>query len=443
MKSNSSNEITKRFLTLFDSLEKQVNGRNIEPDHVFRRKAMAKLVETPFPGRKDENWKYTNITRVLKPHYLTTAASTGTRKTLPPDNRPSLNAYRLIFFNGVLQPALSDLTALRKSVDVLPISEALKHIESKVEIEKHFYNNIDGAANAFSLLNTAFAHNGWYIKIAEGVNLDKPILVWHVIEPQLSSIFIHPQLIVVNEKDSEMQLVEYFTSEKPKDSCLINSSVSFFLRQNAGCQYYRIQNIDDQTFLIHQTSVSQDSHSRFDSNSLDLGGSVVRNNLEVILNQSGSEAHLMGVYIASGNQHIDNQTFIDHASPHCMSNELFKGILGGHSKGVFNGKVLVRQDAQKTNAFQQNGNLLLSPTATMNSKPQLEIFADDVKCSHGATIGQLDEDALFYLQTRGLNRVEAKNILQYAFVGEVIERFTSQEVRELAEKLIHHKIHSL
>jgi Fe-S cluster assembly protein SufD len=224
------------------------------------------------------------------------------------------------------------------------------------------------------------------------------------------------------------------------DNSFINSGVAIYLGENAQLSHYRYQYDTASNYYVNNTRIFQDANSTYSSYVLDTGGKSVRNNLYTYLKGSNTNTNYYGGYLVSGKQHIDNQTFIDHAMPHCESNELYKGILDDRSSGVFNGKVMVRPDAQKTNAFQQNSNLVLSPDAKMNTKPQLEIYADDVKCSHGATVGQLDEQSMYYLRSRGLNKGEAKRLLQFAFIAEVVESFENDQMRDFAEQIVREKM---
>ncbi|MEZ4986446.1 MAG: Fe-S cluster assembly protein SufD [Saprospiraceae bacterium] len=246
----------------------------------------------------------------------------------------------------------------------------------------------------------------------------------------------HPQHFVKAAAGSQLTILESFHDLEEATPSFINAATHIEVAANAHLHYYRLQGAGRESLVVNNTIVRQHRDSVFSHYALDLGGKVVRNNLAATHLDSNLETHYYGVYFGNGNQHIDNQTFIDHAMPHCQSNELYKGIMTDYARGVFNGKVTVRQDAQKTNAFQQNSSLVLSANAIMDTKPQLEIFADDVRCSHGATVGQLDESSVFYLRSRGLSPANARRLLQEAFLGEVVDNMPHEAIRTYAHQLI-------
>ena len=248
---------------------------------------------------------------------------------------------------------------------------------------------------------------------------------------------ISPQKIIVAGENSKITVIEtYHNLTNSQQTYFTNTVTQLVLKRNAIVDHYRIQDEDETAYFINNTEIEQLRDSTYSSYSVDLGGKLVRNNLSSILKDSGTNTNFYGLYVGVNKQHIDNQTFIDHAYPHCDSNELYKGILMDKAKGVFNGKIMVRRDAQKTNAFQQNHSLVLSKTAKMNSKPQLEIFADDVKCSHGATIGQLNKEALYYMRSRGLSEKEAVSILKQAFLTEITELIKIDQLKEKVEQML-------
>ena len=281
------------------------------------------------------------------------------------------------------------------------------------------------------------ARHGLFIHVAKNAVIEKPVYLIHLAAPGETPTFSSYLNIAIAEQSSEASFIEGLFELPGAEGTYFNNLVNRFrVKPNAHIHHYRLQQEGREGFLISNADVEQDGDSTFSSYAIDLGGRLVRNNLVTTLNNPGTGTNFYGVYFAKGEQHIDNHTFIDHAVPHCISNELYKGILTDKAHGVFNGKVMVRRDAQKTNAFQQNSSLVLSDKAQMDSKPQLEIFADDVRCSHGATIGQLDESAVFYLRSRGLSDDQARFMLQQAFLEEVIEFMKLEPVRAFAEQLI-------
>jgi Fe-S cluster assembly protein SufD len=290
---------------------------------------------------------------------------------------------------------------------------------------------------AFSLLNLAFSKNGLFLYVPKNAQATKLLHIQHITEECGVSFMVPTQIFGLVEQGGNASIIESFHHVGEENSSyFINGLNRFEIKANASLTHYKLQKESSKAYQVTNSGITQERDSIFTSHVIDAGGRMVRNNLNTELKGSGTETNYYGVYYATGDSHIDNQTFIDHAVPHCESNELYKGILDDHGVGVFNGKVLVRQDAQKTNAYQQNSSLVLSQTATMNAKPQLEIFADDVRCSHGATIGQLDEQSVFYLKSRGVPEPDARKLLQNAFLGEVIEKIENEVIKDYAESLI-------
>jgi Fe-S cluster assembly protein SufD len=286
-------------------------------------------------------------------------------------------------------------------------------------------------------LNQAFARDSILITVGDNVAIDRLVTISHTFTECSKSVISGPQIFGFMGKASSLSLLECFQGENP----------GFFIVQNrfnigaeASLMHYKLQELGSENFLIYNNLAEQQSSSSYTHFNIDLGGRVVRNNISAIHRGSNLVSNLFGVFPGTGEQHVDTQSLIDHAMPHCESHELYRQVLKDKSRGVFNGKVMVRQDAQKTNAYQQNDTILVSDTARMDSKPQLEIFADDVRCSHGATIGQLDENAIFYLKSRGLNDSEARFLLEWAFINEVLEKIEQEEVREFLSDRVRYKV---
>ncbi len=428
-------ESKKRFEDLFDILEEGLNGRRDQPLHGFRLAAMEKFKTLDFPTRRDEEWKYTSVNRILQ---LPLQEGKGfpvseelVRAHLLQD------VYPVVLLNGRLEKKWSVLSGLPEGLTILPVEDAIQDSRYADMIGQAIRNALEKASHPFIPLNLAFAANGIFIHVAANAVIEKPVQFLFVNggdEPA----FVNPQLLVHAERNSQVSVVEsYEGGENPGFTNTVNR---FYLGKNARVFHYKWQNEGAESFQINQTEVRQEQDSVYSSFALDLGGRLVRNNLEAIHLGQGVHTDFYGVYLAGGEQHIDNHTFLDHALPNCTSNELYKGIITDKANGVFNGKVIVRPDAQKTNAFQKNSTLVLSPTAGMDSKPQLEIFADDVRCSHGATIGQLDESSVFYLRSRGLNLAEARALLQHAFLMEALENIPLETVKTRMENLIIQKL---
>lgn len=432
--------IKTHFRSLFEVYERNLNGHRNHQIHALRLKAMAELETLPFPTRRDEDWKYTSVTRMLDPVYREGTPVSLAGSQVDAFSIQNLQANRLVFINGVFNAEHSNLEGLPDGVVVKPISEALQIEAFRANIEENLTTQSNNINGAFLALNTAFAKNGYFIYVPKNTVVEQPIHLSYIAAPDEQPFFCHPQLIVVADRNSQLSLLESYNALEGTGVYFTNAVSRFILKENAIVYHYKLQNEGLEAFQVNNTFVEQDRKSNFSSFAVDLGGQIVRNNLSAVHKGQNLETHFYGAYLGTGNQHIDNQTFIDHALPHCQSNELYKGVLADKARGVFNGKVIVRPDAQKTNAYQQNSSLVLSPTAVMDAKPQLEIFADDVRCSHGATIGQLDETSVFYLRSRGLNNEQARALLKHAFLKEVLDNMPSDAIRNAFDELVMKKL---
>jgi Fe-S cluster assembly protein SufD len=372
------------------------------------------FLENGFPTTKDEDWKYTSLKKIIANDF--SVEKTGSNVDATEIAKHSLSfKNQLIFVNGKLiaSPQIKGVT----------ISD---------------YSDFESRNNdAIMNLNASICSNGFSITVDKNTVVDKAIeiLFFTTTENNFSQ---YRNLVVVGE-NSEVKFVEKIQNIN-NSSSFVNHFTQINCDKNTKVEYNKIQNNNPDTKLIDTVDVYQNQDSTCDVNTLIFGGSFTRNNLNFEQNGSNCESNMNGVSVLDDNQFADNHTFVDHKSAHCRSNEMYKGVYLGSSKGVFNGKIMVRQDAQKIDAFQSNNNLLLSETSTIDSKPQLEIYADDVKCSHGCTIGQLDEDALFYMRSRGIGIAEAKAILTYAFASEAINNITVEPVQLLAQQLLAKKL---
>ncbi len=434
---NKTSEALARYRTLFNLKEKQLNGQKNRRQHLIRRRAMEQLEATGFPDRKDENYKYTNVRKITKQAYREGKKATIGEKTVKSVAFENLEAYEIVLVNGILDKNLSKISNLEKGLNINNTISAFENKRAGSLIEEALSSEL--GANAFVALNTAFADNGIFIHITKNAVVNKPIHISNITISETEAFFTSPQVLVIAEANSQVNIIETYHSIN-NGTYFTNAVSRFIAKANAHIHHYKLQNESENAFQINNTIVTQERDASYSSYAIDLGGKIVRNNLSVILKATNTHTNLYGVYLANGDQHIDNQTFIDHAFPHCESNELYKGIIDDRARAVFNGKVNVRPDAQKTNAFQQNSSLVLSDKAVMNAKPQLEIFADDVRCSHGATIGQLDEGLIYYLRTRGMSLEQAKSLLQFAFLDEVLLHFKLENVRTKAESLVSEKL---
>ena len=417
-----------RYKSLFKQRADQLNGAKDTRFFSLKTAAMDRLGTIAFPHPKNEDWKYTNLTRFLK----TTYSQVGDPLRDVSYNPPILSdAFSIRFVNGKFDAQNSDLDKMDDGVDLFTIEQALNVPEFGGKVQTELDKIIDHGATGFELLNLGFVEKGWVLRIQEDTSLSKPVQMIYEINHREESMMVSHLLLVFVGTGAKVKILEANIGTDNGSDYFKNVQNRFVVEENATLQYYKVQEEGPIGHLIHHTEVTQEKASHFSSLQVDLGGKLIRNNIYAQHLSELVTTDLYGVYLAEGErQHIDNQTFIDHAYPNCQSNELYKGIIAGHSKAVFNGKVIVRPDAQKINAFQQNANLVLSDHAEVNTKPQLEIFADDVRCSHGATIGQLDPQAMYYLQTRGLSKVVAEELLKKAFLHEVFTRLEGDETAD-------------
>ncbi|MCB0332364.1 MAG: Fe-S cluster assembly protein SufD [Bdellovibrionales bacterium] len=433
--SSESNE-PKWFQQNFHSLEHSLNGLRESSFHQKRQSAYDRFSQLGFPTPKNEDWKYTNLRPVVAQVLeRATAESVKSVDASLVENHavPGLEAPRLCFVNGFFSKELS-VTELPKGCTFISLSELL-HDDThplRDQFEERFCSLSQGSDDAISLFHNAFVEDGLILHIAKDASLDKPIeaLFFGTSGPQ--GVVRYPRLFVIAEQGSKATLIERYVSSGDSPS-LTASYGEIFVEANASFTHYRFVMEQDRDSQIARTAVHQERDSRFATTCFSFGGSMVRNEVTPVLDGPGCETVLNGLSVLSGSQHVDNHTIIDHAHPNCESHELYKGIYAERSEGVFCGTIIVRPDAQKTNAIQSNQGLLLDDTASLNSKPQLKIWADDVKCTHGATVGQLDQDALFYLRSRGISKNDAQKLLIQAFAGDVTKEVSIEALRDYAE----------
>ncbi len=425
---------------LFKAHEEGLNGLSSHPISDFKKNAYLQLKEARFPTRKDEDWKYTNVGPILKSPYQQGTATSIDASLLNEYTFDDLDTVKVVVVNGILDKSLSEMDQIPSGATLTSLKDVLQDETKSSVVNKLIQQKSGTDVNTFLPMNLAFSNHGYLIETEANAVVSKPFHFIYINTKGDESHFTHPQLFINTKKSSQVTVIESYHTPDIDASYFNNAANYIHVDQNAKVDHYKLQYESKSAFQINNTIVTQARDSEYSNYTVDLGGKIVRNNLSTELLDSGTQTNYYGVYLGLDKQHIDNQTFIDHAMPHCQSNEMYKGILTDKARGVFNGKVLVRQDAQKTNAFQQNSSLVLSNDAVMDAKPQLEIYADDVKCSHGATIGQLDDNSIFYLKSRGLNDEAAKNLLQKAFIGEVVSEFKleaiqSEVLRKVDEKL--------
>ena len=424
------------FTQLFQQTLYKDRGRAIQDR---RTQALSRFADMRFPTRRDEDWKYTAVNRIVDTEYALPSPVVLGNKWLSGIKTNSFTPNTLVFVNGMLIRELSNMQDRPESVHVMSVQDALENSTTREILDKYFLQNAKD--NVFTTLNTAFSDKGLFVHIPKNSVVKNPIRFVYVITAKSNPVFVNPQHYVLAEANSQVTFVdEYITPDENTNPYFNNIVNRFVLQEGAKVDQYTVQEEGAEAYQVSNTDVWQEANSTYSAYLADLGGRIVRHNANAHQKASGALTNLYGVYHVDGKRHVDNQTYIDHAFPHCQSNELYKGILKDSARGVFNGKVMVRQDAQKINAFQQSSTLLLSEKAVMDSKPQLEIFADDVRCSHGATIGQLDNQALFYLRSRGLTEAAAKAMLTRAFIMDVMDRIEDAQMREYMEARIAKKL---
>jgi Fe-S cluster assembly protein SufD len=436
------------YLSSFMELEERLAASVPSWLHEIRRAAMAGFAEKGFPTTRQEEWRNTNVTPIaVVPFEPASDLGAGATASLagPIGQLPlaDLGCPRLVFINGRFSKRLSTLEALPKGVKVGSLAEALASDGKTLESHLTRYAT-DYTEHAFVALNTAFIEDGAFLEIPKGVVLEKPIYLLYVSDASGLPTVSYPRNLIIAGRESQATIVEAYVgpeaaplfssvgarSLEPEGVYFTNAVSEIAVGEGAVLEYYRIQQESERAFHFGRLQFHQERSSNLATHSIATGGALAREEVKAVLDGEGAEATLEGLYVVTGRQHIDNQTTLDHAQPHCSSREVYKGVLDGESSAVFNGKIIVRKDAQKTDSKQSNKNLLLSEKAIIDTKPALEIYADDVKCTHGATIGQIDPEAVFYLRSRGIGRQEARDLLTYAFANDVLERIKYEPLRE-------------
>ena len=408
------------------------------PVHEERNIAIKNFETKGFPTKKDEAWKYTSLKGLQKidfsifPKQETALEYKDVKKYFLHD----IDTYKIVFVDGVYSSYLSETT--HDGVDVCLMSSAFSKPMFQQVIEVYF-NKAASKDESLTSLNTAFSKEGAYIYIPKNKMPKKPIQILHLATGNEAALMLQPRNLIVAEDNAEVQIIERHQS-LTSNEVFTNSVTEIFAGKDAIVDYYKVQNDESTASLVDNTYISQKDNSVVRVHTFSLGGKLIRNNLNFYQNGERIDSTLKGVTILGDKQHVDHHTLVHHAQPNCESHQDYKGIFGDSSTGVFNGKIIVDKIAQKTDAFQQNNNILLSDKSTINSKPQLEIFADDVKCSHGCTIGQLDEEALFYLRSRGIPKKEAKALMMYAFANNVLESVRIPELKARINKIIADKL---
>ena len=400
----------------------------------IRQEAALRFAELGFPTTRHEDWRFTNVSPIAKTHFSAAPADLNAEEAELLDQHlfPNEGGPRLVFINGRYLRELSDWE-LPKGIRVTPLREA------NGAVAAHLGRYAAYQDRAFVALNTANFEDGACIEIAGGVVVEEPIRLVFFATGGDAPVISHPRSLVVIGPGSQATVVESYIGHGAK--YFTNAVTEIVAGERSVVDHYKLQEEDERSFHVATLQVRIGRDANFSTHSISLGGGLVRNDINAVLAE-GTEATVNGLYLPSGSQHVDNHTMIDHARPHGTSHELYKGILSGASAAVFNGKIIVRAGAQKTDAKQTNKNLVLSEDATINTKPELQIHADDVRCTHGATIGQLDQEAIFYLQSRGIGKEQARDLLTYAFARDVIDRIKVEPLRARLEKIVLERLHA-
>ncbi|MEZ4809954.1 MAG: Fe-S cluster assembly protein SufD [Allomuricauda sp.] len=429
-------DLKDKLLSSFLAFENNVDLDH--PVHEVRSEAIKNFEAKGFPSKKEEAWKYTSLNNLQKVDFsiFPKEESTLEYKDIKKYFLHDIDTYKIVFVDGVYSSYLSETT--HDGVDVCLMSSAFSKPMFRQVIDVYF-NKIASKEESLTTLNTAFSKEGAYIYIPKNKMPKKPIQILHLATGNEAALMLQPRNLIVAEENAELQVIERHQSLTGNE-VFTNSVTEIFAAKNAIVDYYKVQNDANTASLIDNTYVSQKDNSTVRVHTFSFGGKLTRNNLNFYQEGERIDSTLKGVTILGEKQHVDHHTLVHHAQPNCESHQDYKGIFGEKSTGVFNGKIIVDRIAQKTNAFQQNNNILISDQATINTKPQLEIFADDVKCSHGCTIGQLDEEALFYLRSRGIPKKEATALLMYAFANNVLESVRIPELKVRINKIIASKL---
>jgi Fe-S cluster assembly protein SufD len=406
----------------------------------MRGHAFQEFANLGIPGPKHEEWKYTRVAGLFNKEFqlpvdpLTISITSEDLKAIRLPGHELAN--EMVFVNGFYSFSLSRIRS--SGIQVIALEEASKN-EYQDMVSQWLGDSSQYLKDGINALNMAFVHGAVFIHVAKGKLIEHPIYIYHITDARSVNIFSQPRSLMIVDELAQVQVVENYKTLGSNES-FTNQVMEIIVESEARLEYYKIQNDGSNTNQVSTTHIRQVGKSFTHAVTISLNGGLIRNNLNVILDAKNCEAHLYGLYFQSGHSHIDNHTIVDNIKPNCLSNELYKGILNDYATGVFNGKIFVRQPAQKTNAYQSNKNILLSDTCSVNTKPQLEIFADDVKCTHGCTVGSLNEEGLFYLQSRGISEKTARNLLLGAYASDILEQVKPEPLRKWVEKQINHRL---
>lgn len=423
------------YQTHFSEIEKDCVQNGQSWTRRMRAAAISRFAELGFPTVRDEEWKYTNVAPLAEISFRPASYEVNrvTSDLVARARAGPVKAIQAVFVNGYYSPELSSLRRLPQGVEVGSLAAALSRQAGSVEA--HLARYADYREHAFVALNTALMRDGALVYVPEGGMVKEPIHLLFISVAGKEATVSHPRNLIVIGRGSQATIVESYCGME-EELYFTNAVTEIVVGENGVGEHYKVQREGEKAFHIATLQARLERNSNFSSHSISLGGALVRNEVNAVLDGEGGECALNGLYMVSGRQHVDNHTRIDHVKAHCNSRELYKGVLDGKSRGVFSGKIYVHEGAEKTDAKQTNNNLLLSQEALIDTKPQLEIYNNDVKCAHGSTIGQLDQDAIFYLRSRGISREDARNLLSYAFASDVISRIRIDPMRAQMDELL-------
>lgn len=413
-----------------------------------RQNSFALFERAGFPSVDQEEWKYTNVASLARTDFRPVIAANGTRlsrgESLAPFTYEETRNSVFVFVNGIFRADLSSLDSLPQGITAISLGEALSDGKYESLIRQSFESNPDPAQNSFMLLNTALFAGGLFIRIHRGIEIKTPIQLQFLSEGINGGAApaAFPRVIINGEANSVATIIESYRASDEEAAYFTNAVIDLTLEDGARFRHYKVQREGLQASHIATTRATLGANAAYDTTTINLGAALSRHDISITMDHEGASCAVDGLYMVDGSQHTDTHSVIDHRQPHCSSRQLYKGILDGKSRAVFNGKVFVRHGAQRTDAQQTNKNLLLSNDAQVDTKPQLEIYADDVKCTHGAAIGQLDEDQRFYLESRGINPALAKNMLTYGFAEEVIEKIKIESIKRELDEAVLNRLHS-
>ncbi|MCM3872163.1 MAG: Fe-S cluster assembly protein SufD [Pyrinomonadaceae bacterium] len=435
-----------QYQAAFRQLQQRTTASDVAWFGRLRESAMDRFEQLGFPSVKEEEWKYTNVAPITKLTFdpalpAIDVDSLATSTELARFGYPEAQTSQLVFVNGALRSNLSSLAGVPAGVVAIDLVEAIADAKYGELIREQLARSADYNANAFTALNTACVSSGAFILIRKGTELESPLHLNFVSDPSAPNSVSFPRVLIISEENSRATVIESYAGTNDA-AYFTNAVVEIVLKDGARLEHYKVQRESVEAYHVATTSADLGPNSSYDSTTINFGARLSRHDIHVKMAHEGAECWVDGLYVVSSDQHTDTHSVIDHQQPHCTSHQLYKGILDGKSRAVFNGKIFVRHGAQKTDAMQTNKNLLLSDEARVDTKPQLEILADDVKCAHGAAVGQLEEDELFYLETRGIHPELAKNLLTYGFAEEVIGKIKVDSIREQLDEAVLNRINA-